>query len=56
MNPVLYLLIILAAVLFWLLSAFIFYPFGKLVYRIISDAIHELERDDKETDNEKRKE
>ena len=55
MNPVFYLLIILAAVLLWALSAFIFYPLGRFVYRIVSDAIHEMQRDDEEKE-EKRKE
>lgn len=46
MNPVFYLLVIIAAVTLWFLLAFIFYPLGQLLYRIFSDAIHELIRED----------
>ena len=48
MNPVFYLIVIIAAIVLWALLAFIFYPLGKFVYRIISDAIHELNRDDED--------
>lgn len=46
MNPVFYLIVIIVAVVLWLLLAFIFYPLGRLVNRIFSDALHELNRDD----------
>ena len=52
MNPVFVLLVILGAVIFWFLLSFIFYPFGKLIYRIFKDAVDEINRkenDEKET-------
>ena len=54
MNPVFYLLIIIAAIVIWLLLSFVFYPLGKMCYRIWKDAIDEINRKDenKETKNE----
>ena len=51
MNPVFWLLVIVVAVILWFLLAFIFYPLGRLVYRIISDAISELNREDNRKDD-----
>lgn len=46
MNPVFYLLVVIAVVILWFLLSFIFYPLGKFLYRIFSDTLHELNRDD----------
>ena len=51
MNPVFWLLVIVVAVILWFLLAFIFYPLGRLVYRIISDTISELNREDNGKDD-----
>lgn len=48
MNPVFYLIVVIAAIVLWALLAFIFYPLGRFMYRIIFDAIHELDRDDED--------
>lgn len=48
MNPVLVFLIILAAIVLWFLLSFVFYPLGKLIYRIYKDAIDEMNRKEKE--------
>ena len=45
MNPVLIILIIIGAIILWFLLSFVFYPFGKLIYRIWKDAIDEMNRD-----------
>ena len=47
MNPALIILIIIGAVVLWFLLSFVFYPLGKLVYRVYKDAIDEMNRDDK---------
>lgn len=53
MNPVFWLLVIVVAVILWFLLAFIFYPLGRLIYRIVSDAISEINREDKGKDDSK---
>ena len=54
MNPVFWLLIILAAVALWFLLAFVFYPLGRFLWRIGSDAMSELNKDDKENKDERK--
>ena len=49
MNPVFYLLVIIVAVILWFLLAFIFYPLGRFLYRIFSDTMHELNREDEKS-------
>jgi hypothetical protein len=55
MNPVFFILVLLGAVILWLLLSFVFYPLGKLGYRLWKDAIDEINRKDdkKETKNER---
>ena len=48
MNPVLIFLILLAMVLLWFLLSFVFYPLGKMAYRIYKDVVDEINRKDKE--------
>lgn len=48
MNPVLIFLILLATFVLWFLLSFVFYPLGKLVYRIFKDAVDEINRKDEE--------
>lgn len=46
MNPAFIILIILGAVAVWFLLSFVFYPLGKLIYRIWKDAVDEINRKD----------
>ena len=52
MNPALIILVLIAAVVFWFLLSFVFYPLGKLAYKIYKDAIDEINRQDKDTEKE----
>lgn len=52
MNPVFWLLVVLGAVVLWFFLAFVFYPLGKFLWRIGSDAMEELDRNDKEEEND----
>ncbi len=55
MNPVLLFLILLGVVIFWFLLSFIFYPFGKFIYKIFRDAVDEINRtDNKDKDKNKK--
>lgn len=47
MNPVLIILIVIGAVILWFLSSFVFYPLGKLVFRVWKDAMDEINKEDK---------
>ncbi len=51
MNPILIVLIILAAVLLWFLLSFAFKPIGRLFVRLWEDAVDEI----KENNTEKEK-
>lgn len=48
MNPVFFILVILAVILLWFLLSFAFRPFGMFLYRIWKDALDEMNKDDKE--------
>lgn len=48
MNPVLIFLILLAMILLWFLLSFVFYPLGKMAYRIYKDVVDEINRKDQE--------
>lgn len=54
MNPVFWILVVVVAIILWFLLAFIFYPFGRLIYRIISDAVLELNREDEGKEGNKK--
>ena len=54
MNPVFWILIILAAVALWSLLAFVFYPLGRFLWRISSDVMEELNKDDKKNNDERK--
>lgn len=51
MNPVFIFLVFLGAVILWFLMSFVFFPLGKLIYRIGKDAIDEMNRKDKKENN-----
>lgn len=53
MNPVFIFLVICGTVLLWFLLSFIFYPLGRLVYRLFKDAIDAMETGDKKESEEK---
>lgn len=46
MNPALVILVLLGAIALWFLMSFVFFPLGKLLYRIWKDAIDEMNKDD----------
>lgn len=48
MNPALIILVLIATVVLWFLLSSVFYPLGKLVYRIYKDAVDEINRKDEE--------
>lgn len=50
MNPVFVVLVILAAVLLWFLLSIVFFPLGKLIYKIWKDAVDEMNRKEKESE------
>lgn len=47
MNPVFVILVLLGAIIVWFLLSFVFFPLGRLIYRIGKDAIDEMNKDDK---------
>ena len=53
MNPAFVILVILGAVLLWFLLSFVFFPLGKVVYRLWKDAVDEMNRED-EKEKEKK--
>ena len=53
MNPVFIILVILAVIVLWFLLSFVFFPLGKLIYRIGKDAIDEMNREENEEEKEK---
>ena len=53
MNPVFIILVILAVIVLWFLLSFVFFPLGKLIYRICKDAIDEMNREENEEEKEK---
>lgn len=53
MNPVFFILIILGAIILWFLLSFVFFPLGKLLYRIWKDAVDEINKNDKKSKRRK---
>ena len=53
MNPVFVILVILAVIILWFLLSFVFFPLGKIIYRIGKDAIDEMNREENEEEKEK---
>ena len=51
MNPAFIILVILGSILLWFLLSFVFIPLGKLVYKVVKDAIDIMNKED----NEKRR-
>ena len=53
MNPVFWLLVIIIAIVLWFLLAFIFHPIGVFMWKIGSDAVEELNKEDNDKKEEK---
>lgn len=53
MNPVFIILVILAVIILWFLLSFVFFPLGKIIYRIGKDAIDEMNREENGEEKEK---
>lgn len=52
MNPAFIILVILGAILLWFLLSFVFIPLGKLVYRVVKDAIDIMNKENCEEEKE----
>ena len=50
MNPAFVILVLLGTVVLWFLLSFVFYPFGRFLYRIWKDAIDEMNKEEKENE------
>lgn len=48
MNPAFIILVILGTILLWFLLSSVFIPLGKLVYKVVKDAIDIMKRDENE--------
>lgn len=53
MNPVFWLLVVIIAVALWFFLAFIFHPIGEFMWKIGSDAMEELNKEDNDKKEEK---
>lgn len=53
MNPVFVILVFIAVIILWFLLSFVFFPLGKLIYRIGKDAFDEMNREDNRNKKEK---
>lgn len=42
MNPIFWLLVVIATIFLWFILAFLYRPIGKFFYRIFKDAIDEI--------------
>lgn len=51
MNPVFWLIIILALALLWFLLSFAFRPIGKVFFRLWKDAFDEINKIEEEKEN-----
>lgn len=52
MNPAFIILVILGAILLWFLLSFVFIPLGKLVYKVVKDAIDIMNKDENKEEKE----
>lgn len=53
MNPVFVILVILVVIALWFLLSFVFFPLGKILYRIGKDAIDEMNKEENKEEKEK---
>lgn len=54
MNPAFIILVILGTILLWFLLSFVFIPLGKLVYKVVNDAIDIMNKDENKEEKETR--
>ena len=52
MNPAFIILVILGTILLWFLLSFVFIPLGKLVYKVVKDAIDIMNKDENKEEKE----
>lgn len=52
MNPVFIFLVLLGTLILWFLSSFVFFPLGRLLYRIWKDTIDEMNREEDKEEKE----
>lgn len=52
MNPVFIILILFAAIVLWFLLSFAFIPLGKLVCKVVKDAIDIMNKDENKEEKE----
>ena len=52
MNPAFIILVISGAILLWFLLSFVFLPLGKLVHRVVKDAIDIMNKDENKEEKE----
>lgn len=55
MNPIFVFLVVIGVVILWFLLAFAFRPLGKIVRKIWMDAVNEINKEDVEEREEKKK-
>ena len=53
MNPAFVILVLIGAGALWFLLSFVFYPLGRLIYRIWKEAIDEINKNDESEESEK---
>ena len=46
MNPVFIILVVFGVILLWFLLSFAFRPLGRIIYRIVKDAIDEMNKEE----------
>ena len=52
MNPAFIILVILGTILLWFLLSFLFIPLGKLVYKVVKDAIDIMNKHENKEEKE----
>lgn len=52
MNLAFIILVILGVILLWFLLSFVFIPLGKLVYKVVKDAIDIMNKDENKEEKE----
>lgn len=55
MRPILYILIVVAAILVWFLLSSLYHPIGRIGHKVWKDAVDEMSRVD-EVENKNKKE
>ena len=55
MNSAFIILVILGSILLWFLLSFVFIPLGKLVYKVVKDAIDIMNKEDNEKEEKETK-